>query len=156
MKSNQIHFQIATPESVVMRDDVEKISIPTELGQITVLPNHAPLVSVLTPGELTIYKDGKAMPYAVAGGFVEIRPGNRVVILADAAEHVEAIDLEHAQKAVEEAQKLMSQKFTDDVKFAEASAMLERSLSRLRVARKHRHGSRATIDSSPGATINTP
>lgn len=134
-----INFQIATPEKVVYKDKIDKVSLPTELGQITVLPGHIPLVATLTPGEMVIYRGQQAEPYAVTGGFVEVKPGNNVVVLADACEHVEEIDERRAEEAAARAKKLMEGHRADDVKFAEAQVALERSLLRLRLARKKRH-----------------
>ncbi len=131
-----IHFQIATPEHVIYQADVEKVSVPTELGQITVLANHIPLIATLVPGEMIIYDQGEARPYAVSGGFIEVRPGSHVIILADSAERVEEIDVERAEAAKERAKKLMEAASRDEVQFAEASALLERSLARIRLARK--------------------
>ena len=134
-----LNFQIATPEKVVLKEKIDKISIPTELGEITVLPGHIPLIANIVPGELTIHKGSDTMLYAVTGGFVEIRPGDNVIILADAAEHVEEIDIQRAQEAAEKAKKMMAGVKADDVKFTEASALLERSLARIKVARKKKH-----------------
>ena len=54
--SKKIHFQIVTPEKVVYKDDVDSIALPTQIGEITVLPNHAPLISSLKSGEAIIKK----------------------------------------------------------------------------------------------------
>jgi F-type H+-transporting ATPase subunit epsilon len=134
-----INFQIATPERVVLKEKIDKVSIPTELGEITILPGHIPLIANVVPGELTIYKNSDIISYSVTGGFVEIRPGDNVIILANAAEHVEEIDVARAEQAAEKAKKMMEGVKADDVKFAEASALLERSLARLKVARKKKH-----------------
>lgn len=141
-----ISFQIATPEKVVYKDKIEKVSLPTEMGEITILPGHIPLIANLAAGEMQIYKDGVPTPYAVSGGFVEVRPGNEVIVLADAAEHVEEINIERAEEAIARAKKLMEGLHRDDVKFAEAAAVLERSLARLRVARKRRGKSGARVE----------
>jgi len=135
----QLDFQIATPEKVVYKDKIDKVSLPTELGQITILPGHIPLVATLTAGEMVIYRNEQAEPYAVTGGFVEVKPGNNVVVLADACEHIEEIDEQRAKEAAARAKKLMEGKRVDDVKFAEAQVALERSLTRLRIARKRHH-----------------
>lgn len=134
-----ITLEIATPEKVVYKDTVTQVSLPTELGEITILPGHLPLVANLTAGELRIVKDGNAQPYAVSGGFVEVRSGNHVVVLADAAEHVAEIDEARAEEAKQRATKLMDEAKGDDVRFAEGAALLERSLSRLRLARKKKY-----------------
>ena len=134
-----LNFQIATPERVVYKEKAEKVTLPTELGQITILPGHVPLVANLVPGELQIHKNGEVVPYAVSGGFVEVRPGNNVIVLADAAEHAEEIDVKRAEEAKRRARALLEGARQDEVKFAEAAAALERSLARLRVARKKKY-----------------
>ena len=120
------------------KEQIDKLTLPTEMGEITILPEHIPLIANLAPGEMLIHKDGEVIPYAVSGGFVEVRPGNHVIVLADAAEHVFEIDLKRAEEARDRAQKLMEGVKRDDVKFAEVTAALERSLVRLRIARKHK------------------
>lgn len=136
--SKKIHFQIITPERVVYEDEITQATIPTKQGQITILPNHIPLISIINPGELIIKKNNQEVPLFVSGGFVEVRKGNKIVILADSAEKVEEIDEERAEKARERALSLQKEKFTDEIKFSEAAAALERALVRLKVAKKHR------------------
>ena len=145
-----MHFEIATPEKVIYKAEIDKLSVDTEMGQITILPGHIPLVASLVPGEMTIVSGSKSEPYAVTGGFIEVRAGDKVVILADAAEHVREIDEKRAKEASERAKKAMEGLHVDDVKFAEASAALERSLSRLRIARKHSHIRRTSQNFSEG------
>lgn len=89
---------------------------------------------------------GQARHYAVAGGFVEVRSGNEVVVLSDATERAEEIDEARAEEAMKRAKQLMEGVRRDEVKFAEAAAALERSLMRLRVARKRRHGQTPTLN----------
>lgn len=129
---------IATPEREVFRATAQSITIPTTTGQITVLPNHVPLSTVLAPGELIIRADNLEQPYAVSGGFVEVQP-RQVVILADTAEHVTEIDEQRAQEAIARAQKNKEAMREDQVEYAATAAKLERDLNRLRVVKKHRH-----------------
>src|SRR3989344_2182574 len=105
MAEKKISFKIATPEKIVYQAEVDSVSAPTEMGEVTILPGHIPLVANLTAGELRV--DGKNI--FVAGGFLEVRPGNEVVILADAAEHEEEVDLARAEEARERARKAMSE-----------------------------------------------
>jgi F-type H+-transporting ATPase subunit epsilon len=134
-----IKFKIATPERVVYEDEIDQITLPTKLGEITILPNHIPLVSFLVPGEVLIKKNNLEIPLAVSGGFIEFAE-NKLTILADTAEPVEELDeikIEEARKKVEE---LMTQKQDlDDVAFAGLAAQMERELARLKVARKYKN-----------------
>lgn len=132
-----LHFEITSPERLVLKDEIDQVSIPTAMGEITVLPHHLPLVAELVPGELRVKRDGETHFYAVAGGFVEVQPGNRVVILADAAERDDELDIAAIEAAEERARKALSEQTRmDDVAFAAAAAALEHEMARLRVARK--------------------
>ncbi|MEK7624083.1 MAG: F0F1 ATP synthase subunit epsilon [Patescibacteria group bacterium] len=134
-----IKFKIVTPERVIYENDVSQVSIPTTTGEITVLPHHIPLVSVITAGELKI-KDASGEQFlAVAGGFVEVRPNNELVILADNAERAEEIDITRAEAARARAEEAMMQKHDlEDVDFARLQAVMERELNRLRIGKKYR------------------
>lgn len=135
----KIKFKIATPEHVVYEAEVDQVTCPTQMGEITVLPNHIPLVANLKPGELKVISDNQARYLAVAGGFIEVRPKNEVVILADAAEYIEEIDLARAEEARKRAQKIMAEEVKDAERFAEAQGLLERSLARIKVARRKKY-----------------
>ena len=132
-------FEITTPERTVYEAEVDSVTVPTSTGEITVLPHHIPLVSQLVPGELTVRQGGEVTHLAVSGGFVEVRQGNEVVILADSAERAEEIDAARAEAARGRAKAAMEANHQDAEKFAEATAGLERSLARLKVAKRARH-----------------
>lgn len=134
--SKKIHFQIVTPEKVVYKDDVDSITLPTQIGEITVLPNHAPLISSLKSGEAIIKKDGEEFSIAVSGGFLQIQPKNKVVVLADSAERAEEISEERAEAAKKRAEDVLKEKRLDKAEMATAAAALEKSLIRLKVARR--------------------
>jgi len=135
---DKISFEITTPEGVIYKSEVDEVSLPTKTGEITILSHHIPLVSALIPGELRIKKDGEIIFLAVAGGFIEVQPNNRVVVLADSAEMAEKIDIKQAEEAKRRAEELMKEKKVDDVEYTQLASLLERELARLRVARKHR------------------
>ncbi len=140
MEKSRLQFTIVTPESTIFDGSVGQVSIMTAAGEITVLPHHIPLLGILTPGELKIQDDsGEELHIAVAGGFVEVAADNHVTVLADAAERADEIDLERAQQAQERARIALEKKqFANDIEFAALQAALERSLSRIKVARKRR------------------
>ncbi len=131
-----LKFRIATPDRVVLETEAERVTCPTQLGEVTILPDHIPLAANLSAGEMTIVEKGGPRYLAVTGGFLEVRPGNEVVILADAAEHVEEIDVKRAEEARERARKIMIEEVKDAGVFADAQAALERSLVRLRVGKR--------------------
>lgn len=133
-------FKIVTPEKVVYENEINQVSIPTTSGEITVLQNHIPLVSVLASGELKIKdKDGE-QHIAVSGGFIEVRGNNEVIILADSAERAEEIDLEKAEEARKRAEEQMKNiKNVQDVDFAKLQALIDREVNKMRVAKKYRN-----------------
>lgn len=136
--STTLELVIATPEREVFRRMVDSVTIPTTEGQITVLPHHLPLSSILKPGELIIRHDGQAHPYAISGGFIEVQP-HQLIILADTAEHLEEIDEVRAEEAVARAKRLQAEMREDHVEYAAVTAKLERDLNRLHVVRRHKH-----------------
>lgn len=135
--TNTIHFKIVTPERVVFEEDVDAVTLPTADGEITVLPHHIPLVSLLKAGEVRIKKGHEEIPLAVSNGVIEV-DGENIVVLADTAERGDELEEEKIEKAREAAQNLMNAKRGDEEGFAEASAGLERELARLKVVRRHR------------------
>jgi len=142
-----IKFKIATPERVMLDIEVASLTLPTTTGEITILPNHIPLVSNLNAGEIRYRAEGKDQFFAISGGIVEIKPGNQVVVLADTAEFGHEIDEKRAEEARERAKKAMSETFGDDRAFASAAAGLEKHLVRLRIARKHRTHTNRNLES---------
>lgn len=139
MRDNKkIYFEITTPEKNVYRDEVESVSLPTAMGQITVLANHIPLVASIEPGELIIRKDGQEVLMAISGGMLEVKGDNHIVVLADTAEHAEEIDETRAEEARKKAEGLLKEKMVDATEYATVAAKLQRELARLKVARKHR------------------
>jgi len=134
----KIKFKITTPERVVYEDEVDQVTLPTKMGEITVLPNHLPLVSSLNPGEILIKKGSQAVPLAVSGGFIEFSE-NKLVVLADTAERVEEIDEARAEAGRLKAKELLEKKETaEKVDFTALAAKLEKELARLKVARKYK------------------
>lgn len=132
-------FKIITPERVVFSDDVTQVSLMTKDGEITVLPHHIPLVTLLQPGELRYKKNNEEFSIAVSGGFAEVRPDNSLVILADTAEHATEIDLTRAEAARARAAKLMSEaRHQDDVEYTTLQMQMEKALLRLKVGNKYK------------------
>ena len=136
---NAIKFKIVTPERVVYEDDIDSLSLPTSQGEITVLPHHIPLVSNLVAGELVVRKGGETHPMAISGGFVEVRKGNEITVLADTAERVQELDERRAEEARRRAEKLLTERRADDVDYAALASKIKKELTRLKVARKYAH-----------------
>jgi len=134
----KIKLKIVTPEKVVLSDEVNQVSLNTKMGQITVLPNHIPLISQLVSGEIIIKKvDGIEDWMAVSGGFVEILPA-QVVILADTAEYAFDIDEARAEEAKQKAEKLLKEKVTDSEDYAMVAGKIQKEMARLKVVRRRK------------------
>ncbi len=124
-------FEIVTPERVVLKTTVRQVSIPTTEGEITVLPFHIPLVSLLRSGVIeAVLEDGSRDVMAVSGGLVEVL-ADKVVILADSAERAIELDETAIDTARQRAEALKEQaRNQDDVEFARLSALIERETAR--------------------------
>lgn len=134
-----ILLKIVTPDKVLYEGAVAQVSVSTTTGQITILPNHIPLVSSLKAGEIIVQQEGKKEEdlMSVSGGFIEVL-ADQVVILADTAERAQEIDEQRAEEAMKRAQELMTSKVVDAEQFAYFSAQLEKELARLHVVRKYK------------------
>lgn len=136
--SEKIKFKIVTPERVVYEEEIDQLTLPTKQGEITILPDHIPLVSSLSAGELRVKKGEEIVPMAISGGFLEVQGRNQVVVLADTAERAVEIDEARAEEARRKAEELRREKIGEAEGFAMLSAKIEKELARLRVKRKHR------------------
>jgi len=129
-------LEIVTAEKMIFSDDVSAIIAWGVEGQLGILPHHAPLMTMLQPGDLLIRKGQEEEYLFITGGFLEVRP-DKVIILADACERVDEIDVARAEEAKKRAQETMkAAPLTADV--ASAEAALRRSLARLKVAERKR------------------
>lgn len=140
-----LRLEIVTGERLVYADDVDVVVAPGTAGELAILPNHAPLLTTLKPGELRMRKGGQEEHLAVTGGFLEVL-GNKVMVLADAAEYAEEIDEERAQEAVRRAQERVGRREADQ-DLERALHALQRAQVRLRIARRRR---------APGAPRQQP
>lgn len=136
----KLHLKIVTPERIVYEDSVDSVSVMTENGEITILPNHVPLVSLLRSGEMRLKDDKQETLLAVSTGLVEVRPNNEIVVLADTAERSDELTLEEIEKAKELAQKRLEEaRDKNEVAYADALVHLERELARYKVASKGKY-----------------
>jgi len=129
----EFHLSIVTPEETFLEEMVESIVVPGAKGYLGVLANHAPLITPLRPGKITIRRSGRSGEeiLAVSGGFLEVA-NNQTTVLADAAEPAEKIDRDRAQAALDRAKKRLAER-TPDIDIARAMASAERARNRLRV-----------------------
>ena len=129
-----MRLEIATAERVVYSEDVEILVAPGMDGQLGILPNHAPLLTALQPGEIRVVREGEESYMAVSGGFLEVM-ANRVTILADTAERAEEIDIERAEEAMQRAQERIETSVSA-MDLQRALASIRRSQARLLAARR--------------------
>ncbi|EKD30182.1 MAG: F0F1 ATP synthase subunit epsilon [uncultured bacterium (gcode 4)] len=99
---------VSISRKVLDLPSIEWVTIPTRDGEITVLPNHEPLITALTPGILIVRTDGKESSYAIGGGVAEIT-ANSVTITADMVEDGENLDIEAIRAKKEEARTLLGE-----------------------------------------------
>jgi F-type H+-transporting ATPase subunit epsilon len=129
-------LEVVTAERMVFADDVNGVVAWGVEGQLGILPHHAPLMTMLQPGDLVIKRDNEEEYLALSGGFLEVRP-DKVIILADACERAEEIDIARAEAAKRRAEETLKEQ-PPEVDTAAAEAALRRSLARLKVAERRR------------------
>ena len=129
----KLTVELVTPERhVLAEEDVDVVVAPGIDGELAVLPNHAPLVTELSPGVVVLRRGGDEDILAVSGGFLELL-GDTVTVLADTSERSDEIDLERAQAARDRALEAMSLTMTP-TEVLEARIRLLRALARIRAA----------------------
>ncbi|KPJ62769.1 hypothetical protein AMJ44_15170 [candidate division WOR-1 bacterium DG_54_3] len=123
---------IVTPEARFYEDEVSSIIAPGSLGYLGILTDHAPLITELVPGKLTV-KDSKGQEkiFATSGGFLEVLKNN-VTILADSIESAEGIDFKRAEEALKRAKERLKSK-DEKVDVPRAEFALTRALNRIKI-----------------------
>jgi F-type H+-transporting ATPase subunit epsilon len=129
--------EIVTVERKVLEESgIDEVIAPGVDGQFAVLPQHAAFMTMLAPGELILKMGADEIPYAVTGGFFEVLK-DKVIVLADAAERADEIDIVRAEAARERARLAIERRESVE-DLAMAAAALQRALIRLRVAESRR------------------
>lgn len=132
-----LRLDIVTAEREVLREDgLDAVIAPGSQGQLGILPRHAPLMTMLDPGELRARRGADELVIAISGGFLEVR-NDVVTVLADTAEQAEEIDIERAQAARARAEEALRTR-PPDVDLVVVQASLRRSMLRIRVAERRR------------------
>jgi F-type H+-transporting ATPase subunit epsilon len=135
MLPENLELEIVTPERHVLSENVQSLELPGKEGYLGILPGHAPLLTELGVGSMT-YRKGKDVEYlAVIRGYAEVLPG-RVIVLADACERAEEINVERARAARERAKGRLSKGSNPDVDWDRATYALNRAIARLQTAAK--------------------
>ena len=128
-------LEVVTPEGLLLREEVDEVIAPGELGYFGVLPGHTPFLSTLGLGEIT-YRRGADHHLTCFWGFCEVLP-DRVNILAEIGERAEDIDPGRAEEAKARAAEKMKA-IKDEAGYNEAHLAYVRAVTRLAVARKRR------------------
>jgi F-type H+-transporting ATPase subunit epsilon len=130
------HLEIVTIERKVYSEDVDMVVAPGSEGELGILPNHTPLLTTLKEGVLRVKRGGEEEAFAIGGGIMEVLP-DRVIVMADAAEHSDEIDVARAEQARQRAEALIRER-PPGIDLDTALAALRRSQVRLKVAQRRR------------------
>jgi F-type H+-transporting ATPase subunit epsilon len=116
------HFDLVSPEKLLFSGEVDQVDVPGAEGDFGVLAGHAPTVSALRPGIMTVFVNGEQQRMVVLGGFAEVSADGKLTVLADLANSVEDFDRDMLAERIE--------KQEEKVKELEGSA-LDRAIERL-------------------------
>ena len=125
-------LSIVTPEHILFEEEVEAIIVPGAKGYLGVLAHHAPLITPIVPGKLTVRKSANVdIIMAISGGFLEVSH-NRATILADAVEYAKDIDVDRARQALDRARNRLYDR-PEGLDFDRATAALKRAENRIKI-----------------------
>ncbi len=143
-ENKELKLVILTQEKLILEKNIVSLTVDTEQGQITVLPDHIPLFSKLSTGELMYrWMDGNAIKeevLAVSGGFLDVNPHGTITVLADYAIRADAISIAQAEEAKRRAEEAMHNKQSQR-EFQLAEASLRQALNDIRVANRRQKSS---------------
>lgn len=133
--NKSFRLQIISPDRVFFDGDVDLLELRTTEGVMGILKGHIPLTAVLEPGMLKIEENNKEKIAAVHDGFVEILK-DKVIVLAEACEWPEEIDVNRAKEAKIRAERRLKESNTGEINVVRAEMALRRSLTRIELAGK--------------------
>lgn len=137
-----LSLKIVTPEKKLVEEtELTSITIPTENGQITLLPGHIPLVSKVVYGEVIAKKTGHEMSFVTTNGFVKLNSTGETLLLVDYAVRSEDLEVAKIEEAKKKAIEAMKDK-KSQTDFVIAEAELRKTLIELKVVNKKRQGTR--------------
>ena len=133
-----IRCEIVSQDRMVWEGEAEIVMLPGVAGLMGILPNHAPLLTNLKLGVLTVRRGGEDLHFTIAGGVAEVQP-TLITVMADAAEDVSEIDIARAEEAKRRAEELLSRGPGPDVDaYLAIEAALRRSNLRLEAVHRFR------------------
>lgn len=133
-----LQLTIVTQEKELLSQEVDSITAMTTSGEVTILPGHIPLMTKLSDTEFVYRVKGDAKSLAITGGFMNVEPGNKVIVLADAAVRSEDIDEAKAQEARKKAYEATQNEKLSGTEMRIAEGELRRAILELKVASKRR------------------
>ena len=131
-----INLEIITPEKIIYKDSVDSVTVPGTKGMFQVLKDHAPLMSTIEIGVITLKKDDENNYLTTAGGTIEVL-NNNVLILADSVEVIEDIDIDRAERAKIRAEENLKRKKEEEIDYVRAELALKRAINRINARQKY-------------------
>ena len=125
-----IRLELVTPERLLLSEEVDEVVLPGYEGEFGVLPGHTQFLAILNIGIMSYRKGSETRKLALGGGFAEVTP-ERVVVMAETAEHAGEIDVERARRARDRAEASLKELSLDDESYAKAHAALQRAVVRM-------------------------
>lgn len=136
--STQVRLKIITPDRIIYDEDVEMVIARGIEGEIGILFDHTPMVTLIPKSVLKIKKGKGFYPIAVSGGgFLEVIP-NQITVLADSAEKHEEIDVDRAEQAKRRAEERLMQEEDAKIEVNRAREALQRAEARLQAVQQQK------------------
>lgn len=133
-----MHLTIVTQEKELLSEEVDSITAMTTTGEVTILPGHIPLMSKLSDTEFVYRIKGQSKSLAITGGFLNVEPGNKIVVLADAAVRSEDINEAKAEEARKKAYEAMQNEKLSNTEMKIIEGSLRRAILELKVANRRK------------------
>jgi F-type H+-transporting ATPase subunit epsilon len=128
--TQKLILSIVTPEKQLVSEEVDQVNVPGTEGDLGILHDHAPILTLLRPGQLSYGKEGETIVLVVSGGYLEVTD-NRVTVLAETGEFLHEIDRERAERSQAEAEKRLGETDISEEEYIETQKKLFRAIARL-------------------------
>ncbi|NKB46480.1 MAG: F0F1 ATP synthase subunit epsilon [Legionellales bacterium] len=137
MAAMSVHLDIVNAQGQIFSGLAESISATGYLGEIGIMPGHAPLLTELKPGQVRVVKQGGELEvFYISGGMLEVQP-HHVTVLADAAQRADSLDEAAALEAKKCAEEALANRDAD-FDYSKAAAELARAVAQIRAIEKLR------------------